>query len=105
MKSDLIRQDVRLKLAAELNDLMKERGIKAAELARRLNISRARLWNYIHGRNVPDMSILTAIARELGVSVDYMLTGVNRADAMGLRLKRYWLGGLEGGGTPTPPLD
>lgn len=90
-------------LGAVLTCLMKARGITQAELARRLNISRARVWNYVHGRDVPPLSVLTAMAHELGVPEERLIIGLD--NNLTLRLKRYWLSGLKGGGTPTPPLD
>lgn len=74
-KTKTITQGVRSNLAEALTGLMKERGFNMSDLARRLNISRARLWNYVHSRNTPKLSVLMAIAREVGVPVDSLLTG------------------------------
>lgn len=53
----------------------REAGLSQAELARRLQISASAMGMYEQGRREPSMEILVALARELGVTTDYLLTG------------------------------
>lgn len=50
-------------------------GWSQAELARRLNISPSAVGMYEQGRREPPVDILVSLARVLGVSMDYLLTG------------------------------
>ena len=46
-----------------------------AELARRLGISASAMGMYEQGRREPSVQIIVALARELEVSTDFLLTG------------------------------
>ena len=50
-------------------------GWSQAELARRLNISPSAVGMYEQGRREPPVDILISLARVLGVSMDYLVTG------------------------------
>lgn len=50
-------------------------GWSQAELARRLHISPSAVGMYEQGRREPSVEVIVALARVLGVSVDYLLTG------------------------------
>ena len=55
-----------------LDELLKEKNIKANELAKRTNISPSTLYSIIRRDNMKvDLDVLMKIARELKVSVDY----------------------------------
>ena len=66
-------------LAAEIGRrivrLRKRRGWSQAELARRLGVTRMRLGNWERGVYTPPLGALLALRRELGVSLDELLTG------------------------------
>ena len=62
-------------LGARIAALRRERGYSQAELAGRLRISPSAMGMYEQGRREPPAQILVALARELGVSTDYLLTG------------------------------
>ena len=53
----------------------RSRGLSQAELARRLQISPSAMGMYEQGRREPSGEVLVAIARELEVSTDFLLTG------------------------------
>jgi transcriptional regulator with XRE-family HTH domain len=55
--------------------LRKDRRWDRPELARRLGVSRQRLAHWERGENSPPLDVLLALGRELGVSVDELLTG------------------------------
>ena len=55
--------------------LRRSAGWNQAELARRLQISASAVGMYEQGRREPSAELLVSIARVLGVSVDYLLTG------------------------------
>lgn len=62
-------------LGARIAALRREAGLNQAELARRLRISPSAVGMYEQGRREPPLDTLVALARELGVTVDYLLTG------------------------------
>ena len=53
----------------------RSRGLSQAELARRLKISASAMGMYEQGRREPSGEVLVALARELEVTTDYLLTG------------------------------
>ena len=53
----------------------KRMGISQTQLARRLQISAGAIGMYEQGRREPLSDILVRLSKELGVSVDYLLTG------------------------------
>lgn len=55
--------------------LRRSRGLSQAELARRLQISASAMGMYEQGRREPSVQVLVALARELEVTTDFLLTG------------------------------
>ena len=53
----------------------RSRGLSQAELARRLRISASAMGMYEQGRREPSGEVLVALARELEVTTDFLLTG------------------------------
>ena len=51
------------------------KGWSQAELARRIGVSASAVGMYEQGRREPSLSIVVQLAREFGVSTDYLLTG------------------------------
>ena len=62
-------------LGTRIASLRQGRGLSQAELARRLNISTSAVGMYEQGRREPSVDTLIALAREFGVSLDYLLSG------------------------------
>lgn len=62
-------------LGARIAVLRKRAGMSQAELAKRLKISASAVGMYEQGRREPAADTLVALSKELGVSVDYLLTG------------------------------
>lgn len=62
-------------LGARIAALRKTAGWSQMELAQRLRISPSAVGMYEQGRREPSADTLVALARVLGVSVDYLLTG------------------------------
>ena len=62
-------------LGARIAALRKQTGWNQAELAQRLQISPSAVGMYEQGRREPSADTLVDMARVLGVSVDYLLTG------------------------------
>ena len=62
-------------LGARIASLRQGRGLSQAELAQRLNISTSAVGMYEQGRREPSVDTLIALAREFGVSLDYLLSG------------------------------
>ncbi len=62
-------------LGARIAALRRQAGLSQAELARRLQISPSALGMYEQGRREPAAQTLVALARELEVTTDYLLTG------------------------------
>ena len=66
-------------LGARIAALRKGLGWNQTELANRLKISPSAVGMYEQGRREPSADTLVAMARVLGVSVDYLLTGTPEA--------------------------
>ena len=62
-------------LGTRIASLRQGRGISQAELAQRLNISTSAIGMYEQGRREPSVDTLVALAKEFGVSLDYLLSG------------------------------
>lgn len=62
-------------LGRRIGALRRERGLSQAQLAAQLGISASAMGMYEQGRREPSAGMLVALARELGVTTDYLLTG------------------------------
>ena len=62
-------------MGARIAALRREKGWSQAELADRLGISPSAMGMYEQGRREPSAQTLVDMAREFGVSTDYLLTG------------------------------
>ena len=62
-------------LGRRIGALRRERGLSQAQLAARLGISASAMGMYEQGRREPSAEMLVALARQLGVTTDYLLTG------------------------------
>lgn len=62
-------------LGARIAALRRGAKLSQAELARRVKVSPSAMGMYEQGRREPSGETLVAIARELGVTTDYLLTG------------------------------
>ena len=67
-------------LGARIAALRRDAGLSQAELAGQLQISPSALGMYEQGRREPSAQMLVALARVLGVSTDYLLTGIPAPD-------------------------
>jgi transcriptional regulator with XRE-family HTH domain len=62
-------------LGSRIASLRHGYGLSQAELARRLHISPSAIGMYEQGRREPSVDILIALAKEFGVTLDYLLSG------------------------------
>ena len=62
-------------LGQRIGTLRRQQGLSQAELAGRLGISASAMGMYEQGRREPSADTLVALARELGVTTDFLLTG------------------------------
>ena len=62
-------------LGRRIGALRRERGLSQAALAARLGISPSAMGMYEQGRREPSADTLVALARELNVTTDFLLTG------------------------------
>ena len=69
-------------MGARIAALRRDAGLSQAELAGRLQISPSALGMYEQGRREPSAQMLVALAQVLGVSTDYLLTGIPAPDRM-----------------------
>lgn len=63
------------------------RGMKIADVAERLGLSRATVAFYLRGDRIPDAAGVASIAREFGVSADWLL-GLSHVKEFNVDLKR-----------------
>lgn len=63
------------KFSERLRSLIEEGGVVQAELCRKIGISPSKLTNYLNGSIPDDPSILEKIAKNLNVTIDFLLTG------------------------------
>lgn len=78
-------------MGARIAALRRDAGLSQAELARQLKISPSAMGMYEQGRREPSGEILVAMARTLGVTTDYLLTGSTRTPAEDEKLSRTLL--------------
>lgn len=62
-------------LGPRIAALRQQAGWSQAELAARLQVSPSAMGMYEQGRREPPAELLVALARELGVTTDFLLTG------------------------------
>lgn len=62
-------------LGRRIQWLRRRKGLERSELAERLGVSRQRVGNWERGGNTPSVASLPALARELGVTIDELVTG------------------------------
>lgn len=62
-------------LGPRIAALRRQAGLSQAELAARLGVSPSAMGMYEQGRREPAAEVLVDLARELGVSTDFLLTG------------------------------
>lgn len=62
-------------LGKRIADLRRKRGLKQSALAKKLGLSASAVGMYEQGRREPSIPIIVALAEELGVTIDYLLTG------------------------------
>ena len=62
-------------LSKQIQSLRQRKGWSQTELARRLNISASAVGMYEQGRREPSISMLLALSKEFGVTIDYLVTG------------------------------
>lgn len=62
-------------LGARIARLRKAAGMNQAELADRIGVSTSAIGMYEQGRREPSCALLVSLARALGTSLQYLLTG------------------------------
>ena len=67
-------------MGARIAALRKESGLSQAELAEKLQISASAMGMYEQGRREPSAQMLVSLAQTLGVTTDYLLTGIPARD-------------------------
>ena len=67
-------------LGIRIAALRREAGLSQAQLAKQLQISPSAMGMYEQGRREPSLQLLGDIARVLGVSTDYLITGSPRPE-------------------------
>lgn len=72
---DLSLEPPEMRIGRRVYRLRREKGLGRIELAERLGVSRQRVGNWERGLNTPTLGVLPSLARELGVTVDELITG------------------------------
>ena len=75
MASEIDKKGVGSMLGARMAMLRWERGLSQMQLAQRLHISASAVGMYEQGRRSPSLQLVVQLAKELGVTTDYLLTG------------------------------
>ena len=81
-------------LGERIAALRRHAGLSQAELAQRLQISASAMGMYEQGRREPSVDTLVAMARELQVSTDFLLTGKIRTLQEDELMTRMLLSGI-----------
>lgn len=63
------------KIGNFIQDLRKKNGFTQEELAARLNVSSKSISRWENGKNMPDLSLLISISKELGITVNELISG------------------------------
>lgn len=63
------------RIGERVHRLRRAKGLTRTELGERLGVSRQRVGNWERGLNTPALGMLLGLARELGVTVDELITG------------------------------
>ena len=71
---------VNVMLGTRIAALRRQAGMSQAQLAALLGISPSAMGMYEQGRREPSLQLLGELARILGVSTDYLITGAPRTD-------------------------
>ena len=67
-------------MGARIAALRRNAGLSQAELAQRLQVSASAMGMYEQGRREPSAQTLVTMAQALGVTTDYLLTGIPSPD-------------------------
>ena len=81
-------------LGARIAALRRRAGLSQAELAQRLQIRASAMGMYEQGRREPAVDTLVAMARELQVSTDFLLTGKIRTPQEDEAMTQMLLGSI-----------
>lgn len=57
----------------KLREILEQKEIKQKDFAHRMNISTGSISDYVTNRRLPNLLLVRDFAKELGVSVDYLL--------------------------------
>src|SRR5262245_28432239 len=75
VKKDASEREQLAELGRRLVRLREAKGWTRGELARRLGVTRERLGTWERGTRTPPLNALIGLRRELGVSIDELMTG------------------------------
>lgn len=73
MKAGIKNQDFVMAFAERLKTARQAAGLTQAELAEKIGVKRSTYGQFEQGRNEPNVSTLPALARELNISVEWLL--------------------------------
>ena len=70
---DWTNRNNNIPFGSRLNVALKAKGMKNKELAKKICVSNSNISKYLHSQHYPNVPILIDIAKELNVSVDWLL--------------------------------
>lgn len=57
----------------KLRELLEQKELQQVDFAKKMNVSKSSINNYVTNRELPNILLVKDMAKELGVSIDYLL--------------------------------
>lgn len=57
----------------KLREVLEQKELQQVDFAKKMNVSKSSINNYVTNRELPNILLVKDMAKELGVSVDYLL--------------------------------
>lgn len=68
----------------KLREALEQKDIRQVDFAKKMNVSKSSINNYVTNRELPNIILVRDMAEELGVSIDYLLDYQPNPDSLAL---------------------